>query len=359
MKEQAADTPPGAPHRSGRRLVDALAGVVAGALTLAAADLVAQVLDPASSPLLAVGGTVIDLTPGWLKDFAVSRFGTSDKLVLLLSMGLVVTALAAAAGLMVRRRPRVAALLVLALGLVAAAAAAARPGGGPLALVPSLAGVAAGLPALLRYGRTARPRGAASSGVHPEPGDAAPGRRQVLLTVAGTAGAAALVGAAGRAVPVLTGHGQGPADVRLPAPSDADVLDAAAASVAVDGVTPFVTSARDFYRIDTALVVPKLEAARLAAEAARDGGSGGRPRAAMSCCQAAHRADDHAHLRVQPGRRQVAGNARWLGYPLERPARGAGVQPDADMVVSPHRRLHRSDAARRSDDGRDACSPSA
>src|SRR5690348_7084664 len=139
---------PGSPRR-GNRLVDAVAGVVAGALTLAVADLVAQVLDPASSPLIAVGGTVIDLTPGWLKDFAVARFGTGDKLVLLLSMGVVVAALASAAGLAVPRRPRVAALLVLALGLVATAAAAARPGGGPLALVPSLAGVAAGLPALL------------------------------------------------------------------------------------------------------------------------------------------------------------------------------------------------------------------
>ena len=239
MKEQRRQRPPGAPRRGGAACVDALAGVVAGALTLAVADLVAQVLDPASSPLLAVGGTVIDLTPGWLKDFAVSRFGTSDKLVLLLSMGLVVTALAAAAGLTVRRRPRVAALLVLALGLVAAAAAAARPGGGPLARrpVPGRRRRRAPRAALVRPDRPARRRCRFES-VRPEPGDAAAGPAAVLVTVAGTAGAAALAGAAGRAVPVLTGHGQGPADVRLPAPSDAGVLDAAAASVAVDGVTP-------------------------------------------------------------------------------------------------------------------------
>lgn len=63
------------------------------------ADVAAQVVAPSSSPVVAVGETFIDLTPGWLKDFAVSAFGTNDKLVLLLSMGVVIAALAVAAGL--------------------------------------------------------------------------------------------------------------------------------------------------------------------------------------------------------------------------------------------------------------------
>src|SRR4051812_15786237 len=134
----------------------ALAGLAAGAVTVAVADAVAQVVAPSSSPLLAVGETFIDLTPGWLKDFAVSTFGTDDKLVLLLSMTVVIAALAVAAGVAVLRAPRLAASLVLALGVVAAAAAAGRPDAGPVAVLPSVVGVAAGLTALLVTGRVLR-----------------------------------------------------------------------------------------------------------------------------------------------------------------------------------------------------------
>jgi len=328
---------PGRPRRA-HRLVDAVAGLVAGALTLAVADLVAQVLDPASSPLIAVGGTVIDLTPGWLKDFAVARFGTDDKLVLLLSMGVVIAALAAAACLVVRHRPRVAALLVLALGVVAAAAAAVRPGAGPLAVVPSMAGMGAGLLALLRYGGTVRTRAhSASRAVHPGPaglGDPGPGRRQVLVTVAGTAGVAALAAAAGRAVPALTGHGEGPGDVRLPLAADAARLDVAAASVGVAGVTPFLTAAPDFYRIDTALSVPRLDASRwrlrVHGMVDRELELSFRELLAEPLVQ---RTITLTCVSNEVGG-TLAGNAQWLGLPVRTLLERAGVRPGADMVFS-------------------------
>ncbi|HYY09899.1 MAG TPA: molybdopterin-dependent oxidoreductase [Kineosporiaceae bacterium] len=327
---------------AGARVVDAVAGIAAGGLTLAVADLVAQVVDPAASPLIAVGGTFIDLTPGWLKDFAVSTFGTNDKLVLLLSMGAVITALAAVAGLAVRRRPRVAAALVLLLGIVAALAAATRPVAGPLAVVPSLVGLAAGLAALLLYARVLRGRGprrlrAPAPGAAPAevtPARPAPARRQVLGTVVGTAGVAVLAGAAGRLLPDVTGHGTGPQDVRLPAAADPAKGDLAATSVGVAGVTPFVTAARDFYRIDTALAVPQLDASRwrlrLHGLVDREIELSFRDLLAMPLVE---RTITLTCVSNEVGG-TLAGNATWLGVPVRTLLERAGVRPEADMVLS-------------------------
>jgi hypothetical protein len=117
-----------------------------------------------------------------LKEFAVSAFSTNDKLVLLLSMGVVIAALAVAAGLAVLRVPRLAAGLVLSLGVVAAVAAASRPDATLVAVVPSAVGVAAGLAVLLAGRvRQARVRDR-SGGSVPR---AAIGRREVVTAVPG------------------------------------------------------------------------------------------------------------------------------------------------------------------------------
>ncbi len=324
------------PLRAGRpRLADAtaaaLAGLAAGAVTVAVADAVAQVVAPSSSPVVAVGETFIDLTPAWLKDFAVSAFGTNDKLVLLLSMGVVIAALAAAAGLAVLRVPRLAAGLVLSLGVVAAAAAASRPDASRAAVVPSAVGVAAGLAVLLVAGRVLRARVRDRSGGS-VPG-AAVGRREVLTAVGGSAGVALLAGGGGRLLAARAGHGIGPGQVTLPAPADpAPALPAVSAGV--PGVTPFVTPAADFYRIDTALVVPQLDAGswrlRVHGQVDREVSLTYRDLLAMPLVE---RTITLTCVSNEVGG-TLAGNATWLGVPVAEVLRRAGVQPDADMVLS-------------------------
>ena len=65
---------------------------------MAAGHLVAALLSPSSSPVLAVGSTVIDLTPTPLKEYAVREFGTKDKAILVGSVMAVTLLLAALAG---------------------------------------------------------------------------------------------------------------------------------------------------------------------------------------------------------------------------------------------------------------------
>ena len=72
-----------ASRTAGRRIAFAVTGVLAAVAGMAAGHLVAGIVNPAASPVLAVGSTVIDLTPTPLKEFAIARFGTADKAVLL------------------------------------------------------------------------------------------------------------------------------------------------------------------------------------------------------------------------------------------------------------------------------------
>ncbi|HYJ75263.1 MAG TPA: molybdopterin-dependent oxidoreductase [Kineosporiaceae bacterium] len=312
--------------RPAHRLAGAICGLAAGAVTVAVADAVAQLSDPATSPLVAVGETFIDLTPGWLKDAAVSAFGTNDKLALLLGMAGVVGVLAATAGMLVARRPVLAGGLVLLLGVIAGTAAVARPGAGALAAVPTVAGAAAGLLVLLVAGRALRAETAAAP--------SGPGRRQVVRTLAGVAGLAAVAGAGDRTLAGRDPGGLTPTAVRLPAPADPAPALPPGTDVAVAGVAPFVTPAADLYRIDTALVVPRIDAAawRLRVHGLVDRELELR-HADLLALPLVERTLTLTCVSNEVGG-TLAGTATWLGVRVADLLRRAGLRPEADMVLS-------------------------
>ena len=122
------------------RIVYAAYGVLATLLGVAAAHLVAALTDPASSPVLAVGSTVIDLTPTPVKEWAVKQFGTSDKPILIGSVFAGVLVLSAVAGMLARRRFALGAGMLLGLVALAGAAALSRPTAGLADVLPALVG---------------------------------------------------------------------------------------------------------------------------------------------------------------------------------------------------------------------------
>ena len=124
--------------------------MLAAAVAIGAAQFVAGLTAPASSPVLAVGQTAIDLTPQPVKDFAISAFGTADKTVLLGGILVVLALYAAAVGILAVRRL---AFGMWGLGLFAFIglwAALTRPGSTAAYLWPTLAGAAAGAFTLAR-----------------------------------------------------------------------------------------------------------------------------------------------------------------------------------------------------------------
>ena len=99
------------------RLSGLAIGVVSTGAGLAAAELLVGFIRSSSSPVIAVGQKVIDLVPLQLKNWAVETFGTSDKVVLVVTtLFLVFLAGVAVGGLAVQGR-RFAALV--GVGLIA------------------------------------------------------------------------------------------------------------------------------------------------------------------------------------------------------------------------------------------------
>ena len=60
-------------------LSGAVVGMLAAFVALGVGELGAALLRPEASPVVAVGGAVIDAAPTWAKEFAVREFGTADK----------------------------------------------------------------------------------------------------------------------------------------------------------------------------------------------------------------------------------------------------------------------------------------
>ena len=317
------------PARHDRRAAGlaALAGVLAGALALGLAAVLAALVAPTSAPVLAVGSAFIDLTPAWLKDLAIDLFGTNDKAALLVGIGAVITVLAAVAGVLSLRRRLLGSGLVVLLGLVAALAAADRPDAGKLAVVPSLVGVAAGAVALKamvdRVGDTAaRPESGAD-------------RRAFLTAAAATAGLAALTGAGGRLLGRATRDVEASREaVRLPQadPPLPDPINDVMADV--EGMPPWQTPNPDFYRIDTALRVPRISTDdwRLRVHGMVEQ----EVEITFDDLLAGEMVEQWVTLACVSNEvgGELAGNARWLGCPLSTLLDRAGPLPGADMVLS-------------------------
>jgi len=82
-------------RRTGRGLV---AGLITGFVAVSAGQLVAGIARPQGSPVAAVGSMAIDFTPPAVKSFAISTFGSHDKLVLVSGVLVVLAVFAAMIG---------------------------------------------------------------------------------------------------------------------------------------------------------------------------------------------------------------------------------------------------------------------
>ncbi|WPP32970.1 sulfite oxidase [Streptomyces sp. CL7] len=334
---------PAPPRPATAAVLAALSGLLAGCAALAAAELAAGWLRPKAGPVVAVGGAVIDRTPAAVKDWAVRRFGTDDKLVLQLGILAVLALAAVLLGLLALRYRRTGSAGVLVFGAVGALAAMSRPdASGPLDALPSLAGAVAG--ALLLYTLTGRLRPAVAPADHCDDTGGTPGwdRRGFVLTAAAAATASAAAGVLGRRLSALHGRDAAAsrAAVRLPAPASPAPPVPRAAAPRVPGLSPFLTPNADFYRVDTALVAPRIDAS---AWRLRVHGKGvARPRT-LTFADLLDRPLVERDITLTCVSNEVggpyAGNARWTGVRLADLLAECGVRPPsrggpADQLVA-------------------------
>ena len=194
-------------------------GLIAGLLTAGVAigvgQLVAGITGPDGSPVVAVGSVSIDFAPPAVKDFAITAFGSHDKLVLVSGILVVLAIFAAAIGAVAVRRLSYGMIGLAIFGAVGLLAAITRPDSTVKDIVPTLAGTLAGGVALFYLVRAAgtatasqapavagrpgsRPPGPQPPGPGPRGRRLQPERRTFLRTGAAAAGTAAVAGLGGR-----------------------------------------------------------------------------------------------------------------------------------------------------------------
>jgi DMSO/TMAO reductase YedYZ molybdopterin-dependent catalytic subunit len=347
----------------------AAAGLLAAAVAMGVGQLAAGLTIPASSPVLAVGQAAIDLTPQPVKDFAISTFGTNDKNVLL---GGILVVLAIFAGVIGSLAVRRLAIGLWGLGVFASlglAAALTRPDANPEWVLPTLAGAAAGVIAMIQLIRAAAalraaPAPAAAAGVPliapdlppdsvppdsgepaepptstfsilPDP-DAAPQRpgRRRFIVASGLAVATTAIGTvAGRQLAERYNVAKARAALRFPAPAVPAPPLPPGTDLRIQGLNSFITSNGDFYRVDTALLLPEVDPAgwqlRIHGMVRRE--------ISITFAELLKRplTEDYVTLTCvsDPVGGPYVGNAKWLGASLAALIREAGPLAGADQLL--------------------------
>jgi len=313
-----------------REAAGALAGLLAGAVALGVAELTAAVTGVRGAPVVAVGEAAINLTPVPVKEFAITHFGTHDKLALVTGILVLLAGFAAVIGLLAVRRLALGLAGLGAFAAIGVAAVTSLPGTTVVDLVPTLAGAAAAAVAMFALVRAVRMVWRKPGGVAELP--AGMDRRRLLITGAGAAVVAA--GAVGLGSALMGRSGVSPGQVRLPAPAIRAARVPSGADLRLAGLTPFVTSNAGFYRVDTDLALPQLSPQTWTLKI--DGMVG--RELEISFADLLRMPLTEADITLVCVSNEVGGtyngNARWLGVPLAGLLRRAGVRAGADQVLS-------------------------
>lgn len=308
-----------------------LAGLLATAVALGVAELVAGALG-ARSLVVAIGDAVIDRTPGWLERFAITTLGTADKPVLLVGILVVAGLFGAALGRLARTRLALACAGLVAFGALGVAASLTDARTEPAEVVAvAAAGAVAGVAALVLLTRAAGPTPARSArSVDTDP---TLFERRRFLALASASAAVGVLGAAGGRLLAAPRLDRLRETIALPRPTATAVPLAPGAGLDVEGLTPLRVPNGDFYRIDTALLVPEVDPGGWSLEIR---GMVDRP-FTLTYDELLELAKVEGDVTLACVSNEVGGglvgNARWQGVPLRDLLERAGVQPGATQII--------------------------
>jgi DMSO/TMAO reductase YedYZ molybdopterin-dependent catalytic subunit len=205
-----------------------------------------------------------------------------------------------------------------------------EPSGSPdLPVLPDLP-VGLGRPGAL--GRPAAPGGGARPPLPLDEGGA-PQRRSFLKVSAATVGIAAGAGLAGRLLAERSSVAGAQKALRIPKPTVSTATLPPGVNLDVPGITPFITSNANFYRVDTAIVLPQVDPAswqlRIHGMVQRE--------ITLSFDELLKRPliEDYVTLCCvsDPVGGPFIGNALWLGASLAALLRQAGIKAGADQLM--------------------------
>jgi len=317
------------PPRSWRPASAGLASAVAG---IGLGELTAGIFAPGAGPILAIGALIIDLSPSWLKELVITLFGTNDKAVLIVLVALAAAVLSAIAGELEFRRPPTGRIIAIAFGSLAVFASVSRANATATAALPSVVAMVVTAVLITVLANRFR-RGAGPAGADEQARDL--DRRRFLAWTGVAAGAGILAAVGGQ---FLQAGARAAAAARarliLPAPAVPAAPIPAGASLDVPGLSPLITPNDIFYRIDTALQVPRIDASEwtlkitgmVENEVEVDF-------AGLLALPLEESTTTIACVSNEVGG-DLIGNATWLGYPIRELLARAKPLNGADMVLS-------------------------
>jgi DMSO/TMAO reductase YedYZ molybdopterin-dependent catalytic subunit len=355
---EAPDTMPDDQPVDVPRSLAAVAGVLSAGIALGVGELLSGLSKQIPSLVARVGDIVINNVPGSIERWAISTLGENDKPALVIGITVISLLIGAATGIAASRRFRSAWTVFGMFGLIGALAAGSDPQRSVvLGWMSALISAAVGLAALFLLLRSARSTFLDMSPA-PDADDqaalqGAPSRR----TFVSVATAAAAVGVA---APVLGGalrrrqaqateadrelvatalEDVTPAPTAAPDVGEPDLAGSAPpASIgdnldSIEGITPVVVPNEDFYRIDTALVVPQLDVETWSMKIT--GMVDNELEFTFDDLLAMDPVEEYVTLSCVSNRvgGDLVGNARWLGVPIKKLLDMAGVQPGATQIV--------------------------
>ena len=312
-----------------------LLGLVATGAGLAAAELVVGLFERTSSPVVPVGQVFIDWVPRPLKDWAIDTFGTNDKVVLVVGALVVLFGIGIAVGVLAIRGARAAAVaLTCVTGVIGAWAVLTRPEPTLVKLLPTIVGTGVSIAVLLYL--APRPATSATTATPGRPVAQPMGvdRRRFVGGAIGIGSLAVIAGGVGRLLQQRFDVNNERSVLTLPSVDTPATGLPTNAQLPLDGLDPFVTPNADFYRIDTALVVPQVskDSWKL-----KIGGMVDNPME-LTFDDLLSRPQVERYITLScvsnPIGGDLIGTALWQGVLLRDILEEAGVQPDATQIVS-------------------------
>ena len=301
-----------------------------------------------------VGQEVIDRVSPAVKDWAIDTFGTADKAVLVLGSLIVLAVIGSIVGILTVRGHRTEAYIVtLFTGLIGVLAVLQRPAPSFGKMAPALVGTAVSIATLWwlseRLPPYARAGGRAGDQTSTAPASSEPAQSETI----GSESARLPAMARSRSVPLRwsrpgsaaccsggsTSTTSGPSwrfrsRRRHPQRSGAPSAAAGEFEFGIDGISPFVTPVEEFYRIDTAIVVPQVSKDSWSLKI---GGMVDRElELTFDDLLAREQVERYVTLSCVSNEvgGDLVGNGVWQGVMLADVLREAGVQAGAEQLVS-------------------------
>ena len=320
-----------------------LVGATAAIVSMGTAELLAGALRPNPGPVEAVSTRVIAYAPTWFVELGKTLFGFSDKIALLIGTAILTVLVGSLLGKLARERMSWALAGIAgmqAIGFVAMVSDDNGTAGASMFL--TIAGTLIGLLVfiVLMGLITPVPAPAKDGESDISPTNPPVGRRTFLAASGVVAASGAIMGVGGNRLRDRGTANTTATDISFPPSPDAERIDGlvdkanSSPVAATDNISPAVVPNDDYYRIDTSLFVPNINADDWSLTI---DGLVENPMT-LSYAELVERSTTIAPVTLSCVSNEVGGplvgNAVWQGVPLQDLLEEAGVKPEASQVAS-------------------------